>query len=342
MVAKYWSQYAAVTLFVPSRTAQLFCGLSPGVEIRGLPDASIRSKLGRLLVRGLLSLTALRSLRDFDILCATGNWLPDMVPAAASKLLWRTPFVSYIHHITNTGPVPLLADRTGIGIARPFCSRFLTCDPTVAQRLTGWGVPSGKIALTRYGFAESLTQSDPAQRIPNHALFVGRIHETKRAFDLPRIWSRVRERIPEAALSIVGAGTPADIARLQHEIEREGGASVRYLGSLPEADLVPLRASADIFLFPSSLEGWGLAIGEAMATGLPCVTYELPVFARAFPQGRVSVPVDDWPALADAAAALLKDHERKEALRAEAIELASRNLWRDLAREQFQELQRCL
>ncbi len=41
----------------------------------------------------------------------------------------------------------------------------------------------------------------------------------------------------------------------------------RFLGSIPEADLLPLLAGATVFLSPSSYEGFGLAVAEAMAAG---------------------------------------------------------------------------
>ena len=44
------------------------------------------------------------------------------------------------------------------------------------------------------------------------------------------------------------------------------------LGFVPGADLGPLYAGADVFCFPSLLEGFGFPVLEAMAQGTPVVT----------------------------------------------------------------------
>jgi glycosyltransferase involved in cell wall biosynthesis len=47
---------------------------------------------------------------------------------------------------------------------------------------------------------------------------------------------------------------------------------VRMLGFVPQADLGPLYAGAEVFCFPSLLEGFGFPVVEAMAQGTPVVT----------------------------------------------------------------------
>jgi glycosyltransferase involved in cell wall biosynthesis len=40
--------------------------------------------------------------------------------------------------------------------------------------------------------------------------------------------------------------------------------------------------ASKVFLFPSRFEGWGLAVGEALACGLPVVCYDLPALREIF------------------------------------------------------------
>lgn len=46
---------------------------------------------------------------------------------------------------------------------------------------------------------------------------------------------------------------------------------VTFHGRVSEEELRGLYAASDIFLFPSSLQSWGLVVFEAMATGLPAI-----------------------------------------------------------------------
>ena len=47
---------------------------------------------------------------------------------------------------------------------------------------------------------------------------------------------------------------------------------LRYLGFVPEDDLPALYAGARLFVYPSSYEGFGLPVIEAMASGVPVLS----------------------------------------------------------------------
>ena len=52
----------------------------------------------------------------------------------------------------------------------------------------------------------------------------------------------------------------------------KGYQNVDYLGPVPRVRLLEIMSSADLFVFPSLAEGFGLVIGEAMAVGVPVLT----------------------------------------------------------------------
>jgi alpha-1,3-rhamnosyl/mannosyltransferase len=51
--------------------------------------------------------------------------------------------------------------------------------------------------------------------------------------------------------------------------------NVRYLGYIPEPDLAPLTAAADIFVYPSLYEGFGFPVAQAMAAGVAVITSDV-------------------------------------------------------------------
>lgn len=53
--------------------------------------------------------------------------------------------------------------------------------------------------------------------------------------------------------------------------DRAPGADIRILSNVSNADLAGLFAAADLFLFPSECEGFGIPVIEAAAHGVPCV-----------------------------------------------------------------------
>jgi glycosyltransferase-like protein len=110
---------------------------------------------------------------------------------------------------------------------------------------------------------------------------------------------------------------------------------VVLVGTVPDAELPAWYAAADVLAFPSTKEGWGLAVLEAMSAGLPVVASDLPVFREYLTSGRdaLLVPVDDPAALATVLATVLADPDLAASLREAALATAQRFTWARSAAE---------
>lgn len=97
-------------------------------------------------------------------------------------------------------------------------------------------------------------------------VYLGRLSGQKRV-DL--LLDAVREAGITAPVSIVGDG-PAR-RELEDRAASLGLANVRFLGAVPDDDVPPLLAQADVAAFPSVREGLGLAAAEALLLGVPVV-----------------------------------------------------------------------
>jgi glycosyltransferase involved in cell wall biosynthesis len=115
----------------------------------------------------------------------------------------------------------------------------------------------------------------------------------------------------------------------------EAGRDVVLPGTVADAELPAWFAAADVFAFPSTKEGWGLAVLEAMSAGLPVVATDLPVFREYLAPGRdaLLVPGNDPPALAAALASVLGDPGLAARLRAAGRAVAARYTWDGTAAE---------
>ncbi len=82
--------------------------------------------------------------------------------------------------------------------------------------------------------------------------------------------------LPQAHLANAGAGPKDDTF---HELAVTLGIESRLhmLGALQAQDIADLYAAADLFVFPSIWETFGLAAAEAAMTGMPMVVADLPV-----------------------------------------------------------------
>jgi glycosyltransferase involved in cell wall biosynthesis len=90
-----------------------------------------------------------------------------------------------------------------------------------------------------------------------------------------------------------------------------------------------------VLAFPSTKEGWGLAVLEAMSAGLPVVTSDLPVFLEYLTPGQdaLVVPVDDAAALSRALAAVQDDRGLAANLSAAGLATSRRFTWSRSAEE---------
>ena len=110
-------------------------------------------------------------------------------------------------------------------------------------------------------------------RLPGpYLLFVGNAKPHKNLSTLIRAVEIARQGGLDHLLVIVGqfSGIRSNINALVHLASELGiGERVRFLGQIPDEDLVAVYAAAELFLFPSLAEGFGLTPLEAMACGTP-------------------------------------------------------------------------
>jgi glycosyltransferase involved in cell wall biosynthesis len=93
-------------------------------------------------------------------------------------------------------------------------------------------------------------------------IYVGRLSSEKQIDHL----KPVLEAVPGTRLAIVGNGPAREALEAQF-----AGTNTKFMGYMTGEPLSQAYASADMFVFPSALETFGLVVVEAMAAGLPVV-----------------------------------------------------------------------
>ncbi len=102
-----------------------------------------------------------------------------------------------------------------------------------------------------------------------YLLFVSAINGRKNLSRLVQAYARLRAKDFSQALILVGRPAEA-AAALKEEIASLGlTAHVRFFESLEQEDLNALYRGADLFVYPSLLEGFGLPVLEAMTCEVP-------------------------------------------------------------------------
>lgn len=139
-------------------------------------------------------------------------------------------------------------------------SRVMVPTPTVKNDLESWGFKN--VVLWTRGVDLGVFKPGPRDRLntkPPIFVYVGRVAVEKNveaflALDLP------------GSKWVVGEGPALAGLRAKYP-------EVSYLGVLQQAELAHVYASADVFVFPSKTDTFGLVLLEAMACGTPVAAY---------------------------------------------------------------------
>lgn len=301
------------------------------------------------VVTSTLWRTKLSRIPDSDAIITVSDYFCDVIPALALKRRTGAKWIAWIHHC-ETDP----KSRPGIRLVNEVTARMQrwsfariarhadaawisdsTAGDEIERRLLAHGMPRGKIRRMKDGIdlAGVRNAPEPARKMCD-AVMVG-VRPNKGMYDIIPIWERVVARRPGTSLRLMGgmageAQVLEDIRRrgLPVEVVRpEGG------GFLPAGIYHAKMKEARILFAPSHEEGWGIAVCEAMAAGLPVVAYDLPTYQQIYHGAYAAVPCFDHETFADAIVKVLADDARFSDLREKGFSASARYDWDGIAEE---------
>lgn len=243
---------------------------------------------------------------------------------------WDDPNVRLVHTVHNSH-LPAPYDDPAAALAPPW-QRWLehvhaydaVLWPTQAQLddvADRFGVDEGFRVVPS---PIDLGPEPGSPRAGARVVMVGRLADQKRVDRAVDAFARVHAAVPEATLDIYGDGPLRE--RLQQQIDEQKLADVVHLrGAVDPAARDAAFETATLMLVSAAFEGQGLSIAEALARGLPVVSFDAKYGPReVIGQGGVLVPRGDVDALADAVIAVLRDPECAAVLARAAREAARR------------------
>lgn len=253
---------------------------------------------------------------EFNVILAPNNTLPNLLSAYIIHIMSHLPICVVVHHLDVLTPkyrqnfltTYNTYRKVGYGKISSLIKTFafvctlqilkradacITVSKTTAKTLIHNGVMENKIFLS----GNSVTQKNYAKKNNSRKLydgiFVGRIAKEKGIYDLIQVWRKIVQLKKESKLVIIGSGP--ELSNLRKEVEKASlERNVFLKGGLKEEELYELMSESRVFVFPSIFEGWGLAIAEALACGLPVVCYAMPAVSEIFGECKSAFFVPPW------------------------------------------------
>jgi len=224
---------------------------------------------------------------------------------------------------------------------------ILTDDMGLAADIVGNGVNRARYTPIRDSRDEKLRQKLDLGQGPI-LLTVGGIEERKNTLNILEAFFQLQRLYPDAQLVVAGGVSLLDHHSYQMKFKarlRAGGvsaANVRLAGPINDEDMPALFRLADVLVFASLKEGFGLVVLEAMASGTPVVASAIEPFTEYLcDEDVVWCDPNRAGTIADAMAIALEPSIRQRLI-AHGFDVAARHDWAKVARAHIPAYQRRL
>lgn len=321
----------------------LFCSNYEG----GLPEEIVEGvriiRAGNRYNFNLIAPFHLRNLaarEKFDLLLEDINKIPFYTP-----LYLSLPSIVIIPHLFSTavfqeinfilGSYIYLAEKplTRVYRKRQFC----VISESTAADMIDRGIPEDNVAVIHCGIDASLYNNDNGYTKYDHpsVLYLGRIKKYKSIQHLLRAFKLVKEKLPEAGLTVVGAGDYLPhLKKLSEELNL--GEAVDFPGFVSREKKVEYLCRSHVMVYPSLREGWGLTNIEANSCGTTVVAADSPglcdsvrdgVSGRLYQFGNIDQ-------MTERITEILTDDDQRQKLEQGGLEWAAKFNW-DKAADKF-------
>jgi len=237
--------------------------------------------------------------------------------------------------VKNIGPSGVLGEILERYVLSRKWEKFIAESGYTRDRLVEAGVKKNRIEVIPSGVDLSLFEEIKTEKYREPTICcIARLVYYKHVDDLIRALELVKSEIPNIKCKIIGSGP--EERKLKALVKglnlRE---NVEFLGFIKEhRQVIRILKSSHVFCLPSTVEGLGLVVVEAMAAGVPFVVSELPALVETTcRKGGLFFKPLKYKDLADKLLLVLKDRKVQRALIREGTRQAKKYDWEILVKK---------
>ncbi len=220
-----------------------------------------------------------------------------------------------------------------------FASETVICvsENTKKDVIRLYAVPEDKIHVIYEGYEKQLT--DNSQQLTEkqekpYLLFIGRLEERKNIVRIIEAFDVLKRKydIPHRLILIGKPGYGYE--RIAFSIlHSPSSIYITEMGYVSEEEKWKLLRGADIFLFPSLYEGFGIPVLEAQSVRVPVVTSDVSSLPEVGGEGAVYVDPESVESIVEGVRMVLSDKEFRDGIIEKATKNVSRFSWSQCAEE---------
>lgn len=237
--------------------------------------------------------------------------------------------------------MPLWFKKTLGYFVMKYATRIISATKTMAKKLAqDYGRKD--VVIIENGVNSSEFKNAKAKELAYkkpRVIFVGRIDENKGVEYLIKAFLQVRKNRKSASLLIVGDGP------LKKKLENNYGSmnNIHFLGRIPHEKIPEYLAACDLFVLPSIIEGQGLVLMEALASGLPIIASNLSGISELIVDGEngMLTKAGDENELAEKIELILDDIKLQGKISANNIKKGQLHDWKNVCKQYIRLFERC-
>lgn len=308
---------------------------SPNLHLIVIPDLSPFTRL----VWEQISFPVLAKNQHLDLLHSLHYTLPLAYPGRTIVTFHDMTFFLFPHH--HTLPKRYFFRFFIRASSRKAVAIIADSESTRQDAIRLVGVSPGKIFTVPLGVTQEfqlILDKTTRQRVrqkyhlPEHfILFVGTIEPRKNLPVLLQAYAFVSDQMPDYRLVVVG---PMGWM-VENIIQQTGQLSVSdkvdFTGYIEQDDLPLIYNLADMFIYPSEYEGFGLPVLEAMACGTPVITSNVSSMPEIVGDAGVLIAPNNSHALAQSMLELIDDPIARQRLSVKGQERSADFSWKRTA-----------
>lgn len=275
--------------------------------------------------------TELANISDKIKLFPLGKYATPRKYVNAIKLVWSVKPDIIINNYNGVYQfiLPFIPKKTKVvHILHNDTNDFYRIAAINAEKVRGWIAPTNAIAdhfntYTTNKYKDRVTViphgvEEAERKVRNNdcleIVFAGVIYEHKGVKVLPQVIKRLLNRGINLHFTIIGKGILSDWLKEQFSEEIHAGI-VDMTGVIAHKEVYKRMSKADIFLYPTHLDAFGLVIAEAMMNGaIPVVTHLPGITDNLIPNEQYGylIPQDDIDKFVTTISTLCESEERME------------------------------
>ncbi|MBD5305031.1 MAG: glycosyltransferase family 4 protein [Bacteroides sp.] len=243
----------------------------PSLNIEVIP--SLRSKnIFQKILSPLRNLLLCKNLREYDLICFNSTKYTYFLPLLILLRMMKKKTMIIHHHFAAeefNGLKKIIYGWLENSFLKT-ANYVLTPSPYIKSEIKRRVNRDSLLCLIPF---DKIPENHTTNVNPGKLLFIGTVEARKGLIYLVNAMKILKRKGVQVSLDILGKTIDERYKNEILNVINEESLDVTFRGYVSKEMMDSIKAESDIFVFPSLLEGYGMAINEAMAYGLPVITF---------------------------------------------------------------------